>query len=116
MSSMSATELKAAHETLDILRVDFESAGFTVKKFKSIYGWPSGCLQVMPGYLLPSIFIFVDGTKLLFSRFMNLYKMRNKPGGLHCMELSEPGAKPGELLLRLFQADAELKERLKTYE
>jgi hypothetical protein len=106
-----------AREVLDMIKFDLQSSGFKVKLYKEgVYGAPNGmCLQVMGGHLLSSMWLFVDGSKLIFSRFQSIDKQRYSRGGLHYMELADPNARPAELLLKLFKADAELKKNLRSY-
>lgn len=109
------SDKQLTQDVLEMIKFDLETAGFKVKQYKSVYGWGSGCLQVLGGHLLPSIFLFVDGSRLLFSRYMNVNKQKHSKGGLRYMELADPTAKPSELLLKLFGADSDLKKSLRVY-
>lgn len=106
-------------DVLEMVKFDLKSAGFKVKHYKEgVYGAPNGtCLQVMGGHLLPSIWLVVEGSRLIFSRFQNILRQKftGTSGGLFYMELADPNAKPAELLLKLFKADAELKKSLRRY-
>lgn len=113
---MSETK-ELAWKILEMIKFDLQSAGFKVKQYKEgVYGAPNGmCLQVLGGHLLSSMWLFVDGSKLIFSRFQSIDKQKYSRGGLHYMELADPNSKPAELLLKLFKADAELKKHLRQY-
>lgn len=99
-------------EILDMIKYDLTQAGFEVRKFKG-EGYSPICLQVLGGFLLPSIFLFVEGQRLIFSRFMNIHRQKYSRGGLYYMDLANPAAKPSEMLLKLFGADAALKKSLR---